>query len=200
MGIRTVKPTSPARRYMSFLTNEEITKKTPEKSLLRPKGRTNGRNAYGRITVRHRGGGAKRVLRDVDFRREKLGIPAKVAGIEYDPKLAETARANAQQLRGRRSSIEILTGDAVDADYREGTVFWMFHPFGPETMREVLEKIRRTLEERPRRIQIAYVNCVYIAEFERLDWLTCVGQKRSPFFTNFSASYWTNEHRPSAGR
>ena len=85
MGIRTVKPTSPARRYMSFLTNEEITKKTPEKSLLRPKGRTNGRNAYGRITVRHRGGGAKRMLRDVDFRREKLGIPAKVAGIEYDP-------------------------------------------------------------------------------------------------------------------
>ena len=85
MGIRTVKPTSPARRYMSFLTNEEITKKTPEKSLLRPKGRTNGRNAYGRITVRHRGGGAKRMLRDVDFRREKLGIPAKVAGIEYGP-------------------------------------------------------------------------------------------------------------------
>ena len=86
MGIRTVKPTSPARRYMSFLTNEEITKKTPEKSLLRSKGnRTNGRNVYGRITVRHRGGGVKRMLRDVDFRREKIGIPAKVAGIEYDP-------------------------------------------------------------------------------------------------------------------
>ena len=86
MGIRTVKPTSPARRYMSFLTNEEITKKTPEKSLLRTKGnRTNGRNVYGRITVRHRGGGVKRMLRDVDFRREKIGIPAKVAGIEYDP-------------------------------------------------------------------------------------------------------------------
>ena len=86
MGIRTLKPTSPARRYMTFLTNEEITKKTPEKSLLRTKGnRSNGRNVHGRITVRHRGGGAKRMLRDVDFRREKLGIPAKVAGIEYDP-------------------------------------------------------------------------------------------------------------------
>jgi large subunit ribosomal protein L2 len=71
---------------MTFLTNEEITKKTPEKSLLRTKGnRSNGRNVHGRITVRHRGGGAKRMLRDVDFRREKLGIPAKVAGIEYDP-------------------------------------------------------------------------------------------------------------------
>src|SRR3970040_592750 len=85
MGIRTLKPTSPARRYMTFLTNEEITKKTPEKSLLSPKRRTNGRNSSGSITVRHRGGGVKRMLRDIDFRREKLGIPDKVAGIEYDP-------------------------------------------------------------------------------------------------------------------
>ena len=85
MGIRILKPTSPARRYMTLLTNEEITKKTPEKSLLSPKRRTNGRNGAGRITVRHRGGGAKRMLRQVDFRRDKLGIPARVAAIEYDP-------------------------------------------------------------------------------------------------------------------
>ncbi len=85
MGIRTVKPTSPARRYLTYVTYEELTKKTPEKSLLLPKTRTNGRNAYGRITVRHRGGGAKRMLRQVDFRREKFGIPARVAAIEYDP-------------------------------------------------------------------------------------------------------------------
>src|ERR1700682_4181584 len=85
MGIRTVKPTSPARRYLTYVTYEELTKKTPEKSLLSPKRRTNGRNVHGRITVRHRGGGAKRMLRDVDFRREKFGIPAKVAAIEYDP-------------------------------------------------------------------------------------------------------------------
>src|SRR3990170_5786265 len=85
MGIKILKPTSPARRYMTLLTGEEITRKGPEKSLLRPKRRTNGRNVYGRITVRHRGGGVKRMLRDVDFRREKLGIPAVVAGIEYDP-------------------------------------------------------------------------------------------------------------------
>ena len=85
MGIRTVKPTSPARRYLTYVTNEEITKSTPEKSLLSPKRRTNGRNVYGRITVRHRGGGAKRMLRTVDFRREKFGIPARVAAIEYDP-------------------------------------------------------------------------------------------------------------------
>src|SRR5215471_20320749 len=85
MAIRSVKPTSPARRYMTFLANEEITRSTPEKSLLSPKRRSNGRNASGRITVRHRGGGHKRMLRDIDFRREKLGIPAVVKTIEYDP-------------------------------------------------------------------------------------------------------------------
>ena len=86
MGIRTVKPTSPARRYLTYVTYEEITKgKEPEKSLLMPKRRINGRNGYGRITVRHRGGGAKRMLRQVDFRRDKTGIPARVAAIEYDP-------------------------------------------------------------------------------------------------------------------
>src|SRR5213083_482203 len=85
MGIRTVKPTSPARRYLTYVTPEEITRKAPEKSLLEPKRRASGRNTYGRITVRHRGGGAKRMLRTVDFRREKFGIPARVAAIEYDP-------------------------------------------------------------------------------------------------------------------
>jgi large subunit ribosomal protein L2 len=85
MGIRTVKPTSAARRYLTYVTNEDITKDTPEKGLLLPKRRTNGRNGAGRITVRHRGGGAKRMLRQVDFRRDKLGIPARVAAIEYDP-------------------------------------------------------------------------------------------------------------------
>src|SRR2546425_882408 len=85
MGIRTVKPTSPARRYLTYVTPEEITRKEPEKSLLAPKRRTSGRNTYGRITVRHRGGGAKRMLRTGDFRREKFGVPARVAGVEDDP-------------------------------------------------------------------------------------------------------------------
>jgi large subunit ribosomal protein L2 len=85
MPIRTVKPTSPARRYLTYVTYEEITKHEPEKSLLTPKRRTNGRNGAGRITVRHRGGGAKQMIRQVDFRREKYGIPARVAAIEYDP-------------------------------------------------------------------------------------------------------------------
>ena len=85
MGVRTVRPTSPARRYLTYVTREEITKQEPEKALLQAKRRTSGRNSYGRITVRHRGGGRKRMLRDVDFRREKYGIPARVAAIEYDP-------------------------------------------------------------------------------------------------------------------
>lgn len=85
MAIRKYKPTSPGRRSMSVSTFEEITKKEPEKSLIEPLKRKAGRNAHGRITVRHRGGGAKRFYRIVDFKRNKIGIPARVAAIEYDP-------------------------------------------------------------------------------------------------------------------
>jgi large subunit ribosomal protein L2 len=85
MAIRKYKPTSPGRRSMSVSTFEEITKKKPEKSLIEPLKRKAGRNAHGRITVRHRGGGAKRFYRIIDFKRSKIGIPAKVNAIEYDP-------------------------------------------------------------------------------------------------------------------
>ncbi len=85
MPIRKYKPTSPGRRSMSVSTFEEITKKDPEKSLIEPLKKKAGRNNRGRITTRHRGGGAKRFYRIVDFKRNKLGIPARVAAIEYDP-------------------------------------------------------------------------------------------------------------------
>ncbi len=85
MPIKKYKPTSPGRRNMSVLTFEEITKKEPEKSLIEPLKKHSGRNAQGRITVRHRGGRNKRFYRRIDFRRDKHGIPAKVAAIEYDP-------------------------------------------------------------------------------------------------------------------
>lgn len=85
MGIKVYKPTSPGRRNMSVNTYEEVTKKSPEKSLLEPLSKKAGRNSYGRITVRHKGGGEKRKYRIIDFKRNKDGIPAKVAGIEYDP-------------------------------------------------------------------------------------------------------------------
>jgi large subunit ribosomal protein L2 len=85
MPIRRYKPTSPGRRFMSVSTFEEITKKTPEKSLLEPVTKKGGRNNNGRITTRHQGGGHKRRYRIIDFKRLKDGVPAKVAAIEYDP-------------------------------------------------------------------------------------------------------------------
>src|SRR5215207_3754689 len=85
MPIRKYKPTSPGRRFRSVSTFEEVTKTTPEKSLLEPVKKTGGRNNNGRITTRHQGGGHKRRYRVVDFKRTKDGVPAKVAAIEYDP-------------------------------------------------------------------------------------------------------------------
>ena len=85
MGIKTYNPYTPSRRQMTGSDFSEITKTTPEKSLLDSKKRNAGRNAQGKITVRHRGGGAKKKYRIVDFKRKKDGIPAKVIGIEYDP-------------------------------------------------------------------------------------------------------------------
>lgn len=85
MGVKKLKPTSPGRRFQTVSDFETITKSKPEKSLLAKQKRSSGRNAYGRITSRHRGGGHKKRYRVVDFRRTKDGIPAKVAAIEYDP-------------------------------------------------------------------------------------------------------------------
>jgi len=85
MGIKQYKPTSPGRRFQSVSDFAEITKDTPEKSLLRPLSKKAGRNNNGRITTRHQGGGHKRQYRVVDFKRTKDGVPAKVASIEYDP-------------------------------------------------------------------------------------------------------------------
>ena len=85
MPVRQYRPTSPGRRGMSVSTFEEITKTKPEKSLTVRLKKHSGRNNQGRITVRHRGGGAKRAYRLIDFKRNKLGVPARVAAIEYDP-------------------------------------------------------------------------------------------------------------------
>ncbi len=85
MALKVYRPTSPGRRGMSGATFEEITKSEPEKSLLLPLKRKAGRNNQGRITVRHRGKGAKRRLRIIDFKRNKFGVPGRVAAIEYDP-------------------------------------------------------------------------------------------------------------------
>jgi len=85
VALRHRKPTSPGRRFQTVSDFADITKSTPEKSLLDPKPRTGGRNSYGRKTSRHRGGGHKQQYRIIDFKRNKDGVPAKVAAIEYDP-------------------------------------------------------------------------------------------------------------------
>ena len=85
MAIKKVKPTSPARRFQEYSTFTDISRKKPEKSLLKVTKKSGGRNNQGRITIRHRGGGHKRHYRVIDFKRDKIGVPAKVAAIEYDP-------------------------------------------------------------------------------------------------------------------
>ena len=85
MPIKSYRPTTPTRRYQTVVSREDITKETPEKSLVTGKQRTGGRNNTGRVTSRFIGGGAKQAYRIIDFKRDKAGIPAKVASIEYDP-------------------------------------------------------------------------------------------------------------------
>src|SRR3979411_2741487 len=122
MGIRKYKPTTPGRRGASVSDFAEITRSEPEKSLLRPLHGKGGRNAHGRITTRHQGGGHKRAYRLIDFRRaDKDGIPAKVAHIEYDPN--RTARiALLHYMAGEKRYInapaKLRQGDRVEAGAR----------------------------------------------------------------------------------
>src|SRR6202011_1719626 len=85
MPIKAYRPVTKSRRFMTVVTRDDITKQTPEKSLVEGKPKTGGRNSEGRIANRFRGGGAKRAYRDIDFKRDKTGVPARVASIEYDP-------------------------------------------------------------------------------------------------------------------
>ncbi len=116
MPIKGFKPTSPGRRFATVLDTEELTKAEPEKALLRRLQNRAGRNTYGRITVRHRGGGAKRVYRVIDFLREKDGIPAKVQSMQYDPnrsaRIALLAYADGEK-RYIIAPLELKTGDTV---------------------------------------------------------------------------------------
>ncbi len=127
MGIKIYKPTSPGRRGMSVSTFEEITREEPERSLLVPLRKTAGRNVYGRVTVRHRGGGHKRMYRVIDFRRDKDGVPARVESIEYDPnrsaRIALLLYADGER-RYILAPIGLMVGQTVmsgpDAEIRPG--------------------------------------------------------------------------------
>ena len=109
MGIKKYRPTSPTRRFQTTLSREEITAERPLKSLIEPLKKSGGRNNRGQITMWFRGGGHKRKLRAIDFRRDKSGVPATVASIEYDP--------------NRSASIALL-------HYRDGEKRYILHPVG----------------------------------------------------------------------
>jgi large subunit ribosomal protein L2 len=118
MAVKKYKPTTPGQRGMTGYSFDEITKSTPERSLLIPLRKSGGRNVYGRVTVRHRGGGHRRFIRVVDFKRDKLDIPAKVAAIEYDPnrtaRLALLHYADGEK-RYIVAPVELRVGDTVMA-------------------------------------------------------------------------------------
>lgn len=132
MAIRKIKPTSPGRRFQTYPGFEDITKKEPEKSLLKTIKNTGGRNANGRITARRRGGGHKRHYRIIDFKRNKPGIPAKVAAIEYDPnrssRIALLHYADGEK-RYILAPVRLKVGDTVmsgpDADIKPGNALPM---------------------------------------------------------------------------
>ena len=116
MAVKKYKPVTPGTRGMTGYTFEEITKSKPERSLLLPLHKSGGRNAYGRVTVRHRGGGHRRFIRIVDFKRDKRDIPAKVAAIEYDPnrtaRLALLHYADGEK-RYIVAPLDLKVGDAI---------------------------------------------------------------------------------------
>ncbi len=116
MAVKKYKPTTPGQRGMTGYTFEEITKTKPERSLIVALRKSGGRNAYGRVTVRHRGGGNLRYIRIVDFKRDKINIPARVAAIEYDPnRTARLALLNYQDGEKRYivAPLDLKVGDSV---------------------------------------------------------------------------------------
>ncbi len=127
MPIKVYKPTSPGRRGMTVSSFEEITRSSPEKSLIRPLKKRAGRNFRGKITVRHRGGGHKRRYRVIDFKRDKFGVPGRVASIEYDPnrsaRIALIVYADGEK-RYIIAPVGLMVGDMVmsgpDAEIRVG--------------------------------------------------------------------------------
>lgn len=114
----------------------------------------------------------------------------KCVGVELFEPLCETARRNAERLRGRKSSVEVTCEDAAKADVSDGTIYFMFNPFGPETMRDVLGNIESSLSKNPRHITIVYHNAVYEAVLEESSWL----ERYQSFQTvsGMRTSFWRN--------
>ncbi|MGH9661997.1 MAG: 50S ribosomal protein L2 [Bryobacteraceae bacterium] len=123
MAIKTFRPTTPTRRFQTIVSRADITRQTPEKSLVQPKKRTGGRNSTGRVTSRFIGGGHKQAYRVVDFKRDKTGIPAVVASVEYDPNrsariallhYADGEKRYILQPEGLKVGQKVMSGPAAD--------------------------------------------------------------------------------------
>ncbi len=142
MALKTFKPYTPSRRFLTLVDKSEITKHEPEKSLCEPQKRTGGRNNHGEVTIWHRGGGHQRMYRKIDFRREKIGIPAKVASIEYDP--------------NRSARIALL-------HYADGEKRYILHPVGLEVGMTV---------QNGATADILPGNALQIRHFRRARWCT----------------------------
>lgn len=136
MGIKKFKPTTPARRWMSGPDFAEITKDTPEKSLLLPLKRSGGRNCYGRITTRHIGGGHKRMLRIIDFKRDLFDLPGKVLAIEYDPNRSTRIALVEYPNKVKRYILapldlkvgdQVISSDQKDAEIKPGNCLLLRH-------------------------------------------------------------------------
>jgi large subunit ribosomal protein L2 len=123
MPIKSYRPVTPSRRFMTSVSRADITKDTPEKSLVEPKTRSGGRNSTGRVTSRFIGGGAKQAYRVVDFKRDKFGVPAVVAAIEYDPNrsariallhYADGEKRYIVQPEGLKAGMKVMSGPTAD--------------------------------------------------------------------------------------
>ena len=140
MGIKTYNPYTPSRRNMTGSDFSEITKKTPEKSLLVSLNKNSGRNNQGKITVRHRGGGSRKKYRIIDFKRRKDNIPATVIGIEYDPNrsanialicYADGEKAYILAPQGLTDGMKVMSGDTAEA--KLGNCMPLYHiPVGTQ--------------------------------------------------------------------
>jgi len=114
----------------------------------------------------------------------------KCIGFDIAPTLVEIARENVRRLRGRRTEVEVLVADAVDADYDGGTLYWMFNPFGEQTMRRVVDRLEASWRRNPRRLRMVYVNPLHDGLLQASGWLRRTGEVASPYFQTYPASYW----------
>lgn len=121
----------------------------------------------------------------------------KCIGIELSEALAAQSERNVRRVRGRCAPVEVVAADAIFADYDEGTAFFLFNSFGPATLQAVLERIRASVEQRPRPIRIMYVNPMHEDLFESAGWLRCTGRIRSRWL-RMQASCWSHEPQAAA--